>query len=200
MALTSAGAITDGGTGTAVVLEAADPVLVASTGIGTAAAPIQAQINKLAANAGSGGLWLANTGSLTIGVLRSVTGLSAGGAIDVSTSGTMAVDQDVSAPGNITLYASVPPSGSTRDILTVPAGVQVQSTGGSVTLHGTGNITLAVGATLVGGHDGGPHRRQPRRAARSTWMARSMPRPPRSTPGPAATSSSTSTSSRAASP
>ena len=146
VALTSAGAITDGEAGTAIVLEAADPVLVATTGIGTAAAPIQAQVSELAANAGSGGLWLDNTGNLTIGVLRNVTGLSAGGVLDVTTIGSMSVDQDVSAPGSLTLEA-IPPSG-TSDFLTVPAGVEVQSTGSSITIGGTVNTTLAVGAIL----------------------------------------------------
>ena len=146
---TSAGAITDGGTGTAVVLAAAGASLVASTGIGTSSAPIEAQITVLAANAGSGGLWLANSGSLHIGVLRTVTGLGAGGAIDVTTSGTLGVDQNVSAPGSITLDASVPPS--IGDVLTVQAGVLVKSTGSSITLQGAGNITLAAGATLSAG-------------------------------------------------
>ncbi len=99
----------------------------------------------LAADAGSPGLWLANTGDLTIGALGSVTGLGAGGAIDVTTSGTLAVNQDVSAKGSIILDATVPPG--TGDVLSVPTGVLVQSTGGSIALEGAGNITLSRGPT-----------------------------------------------------
>ena len=145
-ALTSAGAITDGGTGTAVVLAAADAILAAGAGIGTSSAPIEAQITVLAANAGSPGLWLVNTGSLLIGALGTVTGLGAAGAIDVTTSGTLAVYQDVRASGSILLDATGP--ASTGDVLSVPTGVLVQSTGSSITLEGAGNITLYAGADL----------------------------------------------------
>ena len=146
VALTSAGAITDGGTGTAVVLAAADAILVAGGGIGTSSAPIEAEITGLAADAGSPGLWLANTGNLTIGPPGTATGLGAAGAIDVTTSGTMAVDQDVRASGSILLDATGP--AGTGDVLTVPTAVLVQSTGSSITLEGAGNITLAAGGDL----------------------------------------------------
>ncbi len=75
-----------------------------------------------------------------------MTGLGAAGAIDVTTSGTLAVYQDVRASGSILLDATGP--AGTGDVLSVPTAVLVQSTGSSITLEGAGNITLYAGADL----------------------------------------------------
>ena len=138
--LTSAGAILDGDAASATALTAPGAVLAAGSGIGTATSLIQAQVQDLAADAGSGGLWINNSGSLTINDSSAVTGLSADGALSV-TSGALTVDQDVAAGGDITLTAS-------GGDVTIPAGVLVQSTGGSVTLDAGGNVTLSASSTV----------------------------------------------------
>ncbi len=156
--ITSAGSIFDPGVATIIALAAQSAILTAVKAIGTPSNPIQTgPINGSSAldvTADSAeGLYLSNTGMLTILGSGASSGLTASGDIDVSSAGLLDVQQNVSAGGDITLSASDPaPDGQ---VLNVENGVSVQSTSGSVMLHGTGNdqatrglVTLYPLATL----------------------------------------------------
>src|SRR5262249_40937913 len=108
-------------------------VLIAGGGIGSSSDPLETQVSLLLqATSTGGGIFVSNVGALTL------TG-------------------NVVAASNIFLEATDPPVSG--DNLTVNAGVTVQSTGGSVTLHAGDNVTLPAtssvqapaGLTIVGG-------------------------------------------------
>ncbi len=135
--LTAAGAIIDYASASgAVALSASEAILTAVHGIGSASLPLQSAILSLTANSGGGGLWLNDAGPLTVSAINGSAGLRSGGDLDVTASGLLLVDQDVSASGNVTLTGTVPAANG--QVVTVADGVTVQSTGGSVTLHGAG--------------------------------------------------------------
>ena len=130
--ITSAGQIFDGEAGV-TNLTAPSVMLMADMGIGTSAMLIQTDVQDLAATADFGNLWIDNSGDLTIAQVGSETGLNADGAIDVSASGELLVDADVTSTVNdVTLAVLGPPSGD--DLLLVPDNIEVKSSVGSVTL------------------------------------------------------------------
>ena len=140
--LSAAGAILGGGT-SSPTLTAASAALAAGSEIGTAADPLATKLAALAATAGSDGIWLSNSGDLAIDA-SSVIGLSSSGPISLSTSGALNAGELIVTGGNISLTAS-------GDI-TIPDGVLIQSSLGSVVLSSTGgNITLAALSTLSAG-------------------------------------------------
>ena len=144
--LTSAGAILDGDAASMTALTAPGTVLAAGSGIGTATSPIQAQVQDLAADAGSGGLWINNSGSLTINDSSAVTGLSADGALSVTTSGALTVAENITSQGNVTLSPITTPSAG--EDFTLNPGVIVQSLGGTVAIDAAGNVTLSATGTV----------------------------------------------------
>ncbi len=136
VSLTASGAIVDGDAASTIALSTSvGAVLVAGSGIGTLADPLQTEISSLAAAAGKAALWINNTGDLTIGGTAPVLGVSALGVVNVSTSGNLSVDENISAGGDITLIAG-------GDITVAPH-VLVSSSSGNDTLDSEhGNITV----------------------------------------------------------
>lgn len=103
-------------------------------------------------NASSGPIVVENTGGLTIGTVDGVTGVTNdGGLAQVVASSPMAVQQDVSASGNVLLAAH--DSAGAGDDLTVPSGVDVESTGGDTTLDAGDILTVQPGAAALADGD-----------------------------------------------
>ncbi|HND56523.1 MAG TPA: hypothetical protein PLV92_29095, partial [Pirellulaceae bacterium] len=101
--LTVGGAVTDGGDARPDL--SATSAIVQATAIGTSSNRLETTLTKLEANATAGGIFVANTGGLTIGGIGSLVGLNAAGAIDLSSTGAVTVSEAVSATGAITFTA-----------------------------------------------------------------------------------------------
>jgi hypothetical protein len=86
---------------------------------------LETMVSNLAANAGSGGIWVTNSGALS---LTTVT------AFSMTISG-------VTAGGNVVLTVTDTASGGEN--LTVNTTVTVQSTGGNVTLQAGDDLTAS---------------------------------------------------------
>lgn len=147
--ITSAsGAITDNRSGEGVGNEnvvAAQLALTAVTGIGTAD-DINTSVTNLEAATATGGIFVSNTGVLSIGGVNGtlngvrVTGLT--GDIRISSRGSMTVTEDMSGPGNIKLTATETVSPHI-DNIAVNAGVTVESTGGDVIFQAGDRIIIS---------------------------------------------------------
>ncbi len=99
-----------------------------ATGLGTSASPLVTATGFLAASVGNGGVFVHNTGILTIGTDGAVAGIQAtGGAIDIETSGDLSVSSPVSTgtsagddvllKGNGAIDILAPITGSTAKVL-----------------------------------------------------------------------------------
>ncbi|WP_439626140.1 beta strand repeat-containing protein [Gemmata sp.] len=140
--LTAGGAITDDGS-TATAVTAPSLALAAATGVGTSAAPVNTDVDKVEATTGTGGVFVSNAGAVTIGgvdgTLTGVRVTGASGDIDVTATGTITVNQGVQAPGDVALTAT----GGTSDIVTQGGnGNAVASSGGTATLRAGRHLTL----------------------------------------------------------
>jgi hypothetical protein len=124
-------------------------VIDAASGIATSAAPIDAQVGRLEARTTTGGLWLTNAGSLIVGGIGTMVGLSAAGEIDVSTSaGSLTVDEAIdSGAGPVDLVAVT--STAINAAITTGGGSAAVSSGTSVTFGATGSIDTESGASGV---------------------------------------------------
>jgi hypothetical protein len=156
---TVGGSITDNNAA-ALNITAIEALLVAGNGIGGMAmtADLDTSVARLEAQAGSGGVFLANQGTLQIGdVDAAVTGVSAtGGGIVVRTVG-----------GNLTVVEAVTNTGAASGITLTAAGADVDltinspvtSNGGQIELNATGDVNLnnadADIASFMGGGDAG---------------------------------------------
>ena len=141
--LNAAGAITDGNA-TANNITATTAVMVAATGIGTVGDPLETTVSNLEASGGSAGVFLTNTGALTIGDFSGLTpdGVKVtGGDIKITASSPLTVNDDVlnTGGGNIELTATN--DGGNDDDLAINALVQ--------TSGGDGSIILSAGHDLL---------------------------------------------------
>ncbi|RMH87114.1 MAG: filamentous hemagglutinin N-terminal domain-containing protein, partial [Actinomyces sp.] len=107
----------------------------ATAGVGTSADPLETTLGSLAATGGTGGVFVQNTGNLTLETVGGVSALSAtAGGIELTTSGALAIrDGFVSAPGQA---------------------VALTASGGSITETAPGAAADVVGANVsltVGG-------------------------------------------------
>ncbi len=150
--LGAAGTITGMGTGPNITAAALG--VPTATGIGTSTRSLTTAISTFAASVGTGGIFLANTGNLSIGTVAGVNGVTAaGGGIHITTTGTLAVSQPVTTAttganagdvalagsGTITLAAAL--TGSTASVQggNGPDVIAVQATGPTpLTLNGQG--------------------------------------------------------------
>jgi hypothetical protein len=103
----------------------------AGTGIGSTTSMLHTAVAGLEAKTGTGGIFLTNTGALTLGCTPTTLGTGAtavtAGDITIQTTGAMIINQALATPGNISLTGS--------GVITVNAAV----TGGtSATVHGSG--------------------------------------------------------------
>lgn len=145
--LTTGGSIRDDGS-SATAVTAPSLALTAVTGIGTSAAPVNTNVDNVEATTSTGGVFLSNTGAMTIGGVNTpltgvrVTGGS--GAVQIAATGTLMVSEGVQAPGNITLQAT----GGTSDLIT--EGGSLASTSSSA-----GTTRLEAGRDVLLGTVGG---------------------------------------------
>ncbi len=88
---TATAAITDNNGANRNIL-GAEAALTGTAGVGTAADALETEVGALAANGGTGGVTVDNTGNLNLQTVDAVTTLSAtGGAIAVTTTGNLAI-------------------------------------------------------------------------------------------------------------
>ncbi|QDU31369.1 Hemolysin, chromosomal [Anatilimnocola aggregata] len=151
--LTAATAITDLDA-TNPDITADDLVLLSTTGVGTLADPLETVSSNLEAVGGTGGVFIANSGDLTVGGIDAlVIGVSATGTgIAISTIGNLDVSEDVIASGAAAdvMLSTVDQLALTQN-LTVNSGVTVQSTGGSVTLNAGDALEVQAGGSASAG-------------------------------------------------
>jgi VCBS repeat-containing protein len=124
---------------------------IASGGIGTGAnGNLETQVGSLEATGGSTGVFLANTGNLTIGGISGAVGVSAtGGDIVVSTAGSMTINENVTATGattDVTLTAT-DAAAAGQDIIVGP-GVTISSASATVTLNAGDNVSLTATSNI----------------------------------------------------
>lgn len=119
--------------------------LTASTGIGVGNA-LDTAVSNLEATTATGGIFISNTGALTIGdvngTLSGVNVTGASGGIQLDAAGSLRVFEPVIAPGSITFNAT----GTTSDV-TVDAGI------GGVR-SSSGDMTVTAGRDLILGFNG----------------------------------------------
>jgi acrosin len=146
--LKAEGQVLDDADAGAVDISGGSAVLMAGSGIGTGNA-LETQVNRLEANGGTGGIWAVNAGGLTIGGIAGspvADGLSAGEAVVVTALSPLTVEENVTSPGDIILTAG---NSAGEDNLVVSNGVEIHTTGGSVTLQSGDNITIAADAQVT---------------------------------------------------
>ncbi|MDX6677735.1 MAG: hypothetical protein QOE31_1787, partial [Solirubrobacteraceae bacterium] len=156
VSISATGAIVDIEDDAAADIDALGALLVATTGVGSATNALETRISKLEAAVAGGGIWLHNSGSLTIGGVSALQGVSAATTIDLAAASPLIVSEDVDSTGGpILLVAS-------EDVVVNAA---IRSGGGTVTLRAgrdivfgpTGSIDTETGSptvTLVADADG----------------------------------------------
>ncbi|QDV16090.1 Extracellular serine protease precursor [Gimesia panareensis] len=136
------GGITDNDSTGVNNVTASQLVLNSKLSIGQLADAIDTAISFLEADAGTGGLFLDNTGALTIGGITAQDGLNADQDIVIHNTGTLDVTETVqSSTGSITLDVT--------DTLTVDLATTISTLGtGAILLTSTRNIKLNSGSNL----------------------------------------------------
>src|SRR5262249_30433366 len=147
--INAAGAVT-GSAGTNIT--ALNLNISAGTGVGAVGTPLTTTVSNLAVAAGTGGVFVANTGALTLTSLTTfgatVTGVTGGGAATIS-AGPITVASNVVMGGNLNLTTGETNDPATAaDRITVNAGILVQSTGGTVTLDAGDDVIVQGSATV----------------------------------------------------
>jgi hypothetical protein len=138
------GAITDGNTATNN-LTAGNAILIATAGVGTAADPIETTISRLEAAGGTGGVFVTDADSLTIGGIDAgQIGVSSGiGNIAVRTaSGTQTVEENVTSTGTGNILLKTTDTAGVGDDLTINPGVTISTNTGSIDIQAGDNLTL----------------------------------------------------------
>ncbi|NDD28711.1 MAG: S-layer family protein, partial [Proteobacteria bacterium] len=128
------GAITDGSGG----INGYTAVLLASTGIGTALNPIKLAVSNTAAASATGGVYLSNTGALTVGTYSTLDTSGCGGATAQQITGIGSATS-----GNVCVV--------TTGAMTLTSAPTVAS-GYDLGLEAGGNITIGSGQTLGSGN------------------------------------------------
>jgi len=145
--ISAGGSIIDQLAGESANVVAANLALTAGTGIGVGD-DLDTQVASVEAVTATGGVFLQNTGNLTIGgVTGSLAGVdvTSAGALAVTTAGSLVVSEGVSGPGDITLSAT----GSAGN-LTINFNTGVVSTGGNIKLSADQVATISEDVTTTG--------------------------------------------------
>jgi Ca2+-binding RTX toxin-like protein len=140
----------------------------AVSGAGTASSALTAAIANLESAVTAGGLWLTNTGSLTIGGVSTQVGIDTVGAVDIVTTAALTVSEAITSGGGaVTLRAGTgmtfgsggsvdTESGAPTVTLTAAAGgigmddgSFVNARGGLITLTATGQVRLSLLTTTT---------------------------------------------------
>ncbi|MBI1953916.1 MAG: filamentous hemagglutinin N-terminal domain-containing protein [Candidatus Omnitrophica bacterium] len=147
--LTAAGAITESGSDAGSDLLASQAALSAASGIGTSGDSLETTLTTLAAQTtSSGGVFISNTGTLSLGTVGSLTGVTAaGGGIRITASSPLTVDNAIAdaSGGTIELTAS---GSAAADDLTLNANVTASGGNGSVSLEAGDGITHSAGVAV----------------------------------------------------
>ncbi len=144
---TTNGAITDGGDSGGADIQADTSLLLKSTtGIGTSSNPIETEVSLLAAEATAfgGGIFITNTGGLTIGTIGTTVGVTAnGGGINILTRSPLNVSNGVQDQGGGSIDLTAEGSTST-DKITVDSGVMISAPGaGDISFNsGAGGVVM----------------------------------------------------------
>ncbi|QGQ22587.1 hypothetical protein F1728_07805 [Gimesia benthica] len=97
---TTTGSITDNTAAEGTLISAGSVALRAATGIGgTGAADIDLILNTLAANTTSGDVYLSEPSQTTVTTVNGLSGITAGGNIDLNIGGTLDINQKIEATG-----------------------------------------------------------------------------------------------------
>ena len=120
--------------------------LFSRDGIGSANHPLSVQAKDLEATAVNGDLVVNNNGPLAITSSTSLKGLTAGGLIQVTSTGQITVTAPVVAGQNVTL--TVPDQGQSNQNLIVSASSVIQSKQGSIQLNAADKVVLLAGSVL----------------------------------------------------
>ncbi|WP_425617659.1 autotransporter-associated beta strand repeat-containing protein [Anatilimnocola sp. NA78] len=152
--LSAAAAITDVDA-TNPDITADDLVLLSTSGIGAGDA-LEVIVSNLEAVGGAGGVFVANSGDLTMGLIGPTVGVSAtGGDIIVTTTGLLTIAEDVTATGaNVDITLTAIDAAGIGQNLVLSGGVTVSSAAASVTLNAgddatiTGSITSGTSTTI----------------------------------------------------
>ena len=138
----------DGGTdvtAAAAVIDAS----AGAAGIGVLANQIQTSVSNLEAKAGTGGVFVVNTGALTLGGIDAMVGVSAtGGDILIRAGSPLTVNEEVAntGGGNITLAAE---GNTAADDLTIHANVTATGGNGNISLYAGDSVAVANGADIA---------------------------------------------------
>ncbi|GEM_PF-3160615 len=124
----------------------------ASVGVGTVGDSIETAVANLEAVAGNGGVFVSNTGSLVIGGISGVVGVSAtGGGIRIQTASPLTVNENVvnTGAGDVVLQAGE--SAGAGDNLTTALGVTIRAAVDNIQLLAGDNIALGSTITVSAG-------------------------------------------------
>ncbi|WP_273212057.1 T9SS type A sorting domain-containing protein [Runella zeae] len=115
----------------------------ATAGVGSASFPINTEIGKLEGSTTNGGIFVSNTGDLTLGgtngSLSGVTATGTSGIIHIVTSGTMRVVEQVKGSGNVTLQTT----GTSSDLIAEHGAINgIQAAGGLMTVNAGRDLIL----------------------------------------------------------
>lgn len=136
------GDIVDGNSGTTNFT--ANSLLIRSDEAGTSADPLESTVSNL--EGATGNLVLNNTGSLTIGGVDALTMGLSGSVVDISSTGSITVSENLTGTGNVELTATDAATGTQN--LTVQANSTVSSTSGTVTLQAGDSLFLQDSSTV----------------------------------------------------
>jgi hypothetical protein len=123
--LTASGAILRGASSGVSDVTAQGLAATAGSGAGTSGSPLQTVITNLAAHGGTGGVFITNTGSLTVTTVGSLSGVNGG--------------------ADITLLSGM----TSSDDLTVATGATIAASAGNVQLTTGRTIQVQTGATVI---------------------------------------------------
>jgi fibronectin-binding autotransporter adhesin len=118
--------------------------LQAGLGVGTAGNAIETTVANLEASGGTGGVFVSNTGALTIGGIGAMDGVSAtGGDIVVTTTGALTIAENVAATGALTdVTLTAADAGTAGQNLVLNGGATISSALASVALNAGDNATI----------------------------------------------------------
>jgi hypothetical protein len=146
ISLTTPGAIADTN-GVATNLVAQSAMLSAGVGIGSSDDDLEANIERLEGIAGADGLWLHNTGALSIGGMSAINGLTSGGNLRLTNEGgSVIVQENITA--NTGLDVIVTDSSNSNETLWVNDGVAIATTTGTLNLFAGDDLYLATTSDL----------------------------------------------------
>ncbi|WP_254508011.1 beta strand repeat-containing protein [Anatilimnocola floriformis] len=142
----SAGAIVDNNaaamniTGTGIVLNS-------TAGVGSVADPLETTLSALEAAGGTGGVFISNTGNLTLGGISALIGVSGGDDLVITTTGSISIPEVIAASGvgSDVLLTATDAAAAGQDIA-VNANI---TAGGVITLSAGDNVTIPTGTRLA---------------------------------------------------